>query len=144
MSFFIISGSSVRWRATPPCLIFERVIHVFIASCLDYCNSLHVGSHQSSLRRLLAWIHFKIVLFVLKGTPPTRQSVLFPGTFDPPEPSLSDYCERSVPSPSTVRYTVGSGVHTLACFIAQTQATNHIDTSQGENETSKGWCLLIG
>lgn len=31
---------------------FERVIHAFITSRLDYCNSLYVGLDQSSLRRL--------------------------------------------------------------------------------------------
>ena len=31
---------------------FERVIHMFITSRLDYCNSLYVGLDQSSLRHL--------------------------------------------------------------------------------------------
>lgn len=31
---------------------FERVIHAFITSRLDYCNSLYVGLDQSSLHRL--------------------------------------------------------------------------------------------
>lgn len=31
---------------------FERVIHAFITSRLDYCNSLYAGLDQSSLRRL--------------------------------------------------------------------------------------------
>ena len=31
---------------------FERIIHAFITSRLDYCNSLYVGLDQSSLRRL--------------------------------------------------------------------------------------------
>lgn len=37
----------------PPLPDFERVIHAFIASHLHYCNSLHVGPHQSSLCRPL-------------------------------------------------------------------------------------------
>lgn len=31
---------------------FERVIHAFVTSRLDYCKSLYVGLDQSSLRRL--------------------------------------------------------------------------------------------
>lgn len=33
---------------------FERVIHAFISSHIDYCNSLYVGLDQSSLRHLQA------------------------------------------------------------------------------------------
>ncbi len=35
-----------------PCKEFESVIHAFITSRLDYCNSLYVGLDQSSLQRL--------------------------------------------------------------------------------------------
>ncbi len=31
---------------------FERVIHIFISSHLDYCNGLYVGISQASLTRL--------------------------------------------------------------------------------------------
>ncbi len=31
---------------------FERVIHAFISSRLDYCNSLYMGINQASLNRL--------------------------------------------------------------------------------------------
>lgn len=30
----------------------ERVIHAFVLSCLDYCNSLYIGLPQSSMSRL--------------------------------------------------------------------------------------------
>lgn len=35
----------------PPC-DFERVVHLFVTSRLDYCNSLYCGLDQSSLKRL--------------------------------------------------------------------------------------------
>ncbi len=31
---------------------FERVIHAFISTRLDYCNTLYVGVSQDSLSRL--------------------------------------------------------------------------------------------
>ncbi len=48
----VVKSSYFQLRLFLTCAEFERVIHAFISSRLDYCNSMYIGINQSYMNRL--------------------------------------------------------------------------------------------
>ncbi len=48
----VVKSSFFQLRLFLTCAEFERVIHAFISSRLDYCNSMYIGINQSYMNRL--------------------------------------------------------------------------------------------